>query len=211
MQSKQQLLDYWQKSKIITDKALLKAFAKVDREKFILSEYLEEAYDDNPLPILGGQTISQPTTVMMMIHALELKKNDKVLEIGAGSGYNAAIMSKLGKKVYTIEIVKELAEFARRNLEKASIKNVKVIYGDGSLGYEKESPYDKCIITAACPQIPQPIISQMKVGGIILAPIGSSGFGYQEMIKARKTKKGLEKESLGEFSFVPMKGKYGIK
>src|SRR3989338_6739532 len=99
MNSKQQLIDYWQKDKIVTDKNLLKAFSGVDREKFILPEYLEEAYDDNPLPILGGQTISQPTTVMMMIQALELKKIDKVLEIGAGSGYNAAIMSKLCKKV----------------------------------------------------------------------------------------------------------------
>ncbi len=210
MNTKQQLLDYWKKQKIITDKNLLKAFAEIDREKFILPEYLIEAYDDNPLPILAGQTISQPTTVMMMIQALELKKNDKVLEIGAGSGYNAAIMSRLCKKVYTIEIIEELAEFARKNLKNAGIKNVEVEYGDGSIGYEKKSPYDKCIITAACPEIPQPIISQMKVGSIILAPVGSSGLGYQDMIKAKKTKKGLEKESLGEFSFVPMKGKYGF-
>ncbi|HIH43136.1 TPA: protein-L-isoaspartate(D-aspartate) O-methyltransferase [Candidatus Woesearchaeota archaeon] len=210
MNSKQQLIDYWQKDKIITDKNLLKAFAIVDREKFILPEYLEEAYDDNPLPILGGQTISQPTTVMMMIQALELKKKDKILEIGAGSGYNAAIMSKLCKKIYSVEIVEELADFARKNLKNAGIKNVEVISGDGSLGYEKFAPYDKCMITAACPEIPETIIAQMKINGIILAPVGVTGAGYQELIKAKKTRKGLESESLGEFSFVPMKGKYGF-
>ena len=171
MHTKQSLISYWQKYKIITNKKLLKAFFEVEREKFILPEYLEEAYDDNPLPILGGQTISQPTTVMMMIEALDLKKTDKVLEIGAGSGYNAAIISKLCKKVYSVEIVEELVEFARKNLKNAGIKNVEVVFDDGSLGYEKSAPYDKCIITAACPEIPEQIIAQMKINGIILAPV----------------------------------------
>ncbi|MBI2136830.1 protein-L-isoaspartate(D-aspartate) O-methyltransferase [Candidatus Woesearchaeota archaeon] len=207
MQTKQDLINYWQKDCIITDKKLLKAFSAVDREKFILPGYLSEAYGDYPLPISAGQTISQPTTVMLMIQALELKKTDKVLEIGAGSGYNAAIISKLCKKVYSIEIVEELAEFARKNLKNAGIKNVEVIHADGSLGYENEAPYDKCIITAACPEIPEPIIEQVKIDGIILAPVG---IGYQKMIKARKTKTGLDRENLGEFAFVPLKGKSGF-
>jgi protein-L-isoaspartate(D-aspartate) O-methyltransferase len=144
---------------------------------------------------------------MIMIDALGLKGNDKVLEIGAGSGYCAAIMSRIAKEVYTTEIVPEIVDFARKNLEKANIKNVFVIEHDGSQGYEKEAPYGKIMVTAGCPKIPQPLIDQLKEGGIIVAPI--SHLLGQKMIKGIKKQGKLKKESLGNFAFVPLKGKYG--
>src|SRR3989338_5014118 len=181
MQTKQDLINYWQKDCIITDKKLLKAFSAVDREKFILPGYLSEAYGDYPLPISAGQTISQPTTVMLMIEALELKKTDKVLEVGAGSGWCAAIMSRLCKKVITTEIIPELVGFAKENIKKCNIKNVEIIDWDGSQGYEKEAPYNKIMLTAACPSLPKQCIEQLKENGIIIAPVGS--LFSQDMIK----------------------------
>ena len=206
---KQRLIDYWLSSGIIKDKKLIKAFQDTPREKFIDKSFLDEAYGDYPLPIGYGQTISQPTTVMIMINALELKPTDKVLEVGAGSGYCAAIMAKLAKKVITTEIIPELAEFAKKNIEKNKIKNVTVVEYDGSQGYKKESPYNKIMITAACPSIPEPLVKQLKNNGIILAPVG--GFFDQRMIKGIKIKGKLETHSLGYFRFVPLKGKYGYK
>lgn len=203
---KQKLIDYWVSSKIITDKNIIKAFKQVKREDFILKGYEKEAYGDYPLPILKGQTISQPTTVMIMLQALELKKTDKVLEVGAGSGYCAAIISKIVKKVVTTEIIKPLKDFAEENLKKAKIKNVNVVYHDGSAGYEEESPYDKIIVTAACRSIPEPLIRQLKEKGIIIAPVG--GFLSQKMIKGIKRNGKLKTSSLGYFTFVPLTGKY---
>ena len=132
---KDQLIKYWESSGIITDKKLIEAFKKTPRGKFIHEQQLEEVYGDYPLPIGAGQTISQPTTVMIMIQAMELKKTDKVLEVGAGSGWCAAIMSKLCKEVITTEIIPELAEFAKNNIDKLKIKNVKIVNWDGSKGY----------------------------------------------------------------------------
>jgi len=208
---KQKLIDYWKRSGTIKDEKLLNAFKEVPRELFIKDGFEEEAYGDYPLPIGSGQTISQPTTVMLMTQALELKQGQKVLEVGAGLGWQAAIIGKIignKGKVITTEIIPELAEFAKNNIKKAKIKNVEVINYDGSQGYKKEAPYDRCIITAACPKIPPPLINQLKTGGILVAPVGSLVFG-QDMVKLRKIKAGIEKESLGSFVFVPLKGKYG--
>jgi protein-L-isoaspartate(D-aspartate) O-methyltransferase len=203
------LINYWKSTGIVKDKNLLEAFRLVPRGQFIRKEYLPEVYTDHPLPIGSGQTISQPTTVMIMIQALDLRKTDKVLEIGAGSGWCAAIMSKLAKKVITTEIIPELAEFAKNNIRKAAIKNVEVINCDGSHGYKKEAPYDKIMVTAACPEIPKPLIIQLKDSGILIAPVGSIYYG-QNMIKLTKKTTGPEEENLGSFVFVPLKGKYGF-
>lgn len=204
---KDQLIDYWVKSGLITDKKLIAAFESVPRENFIHEYQTAEAYGDYPLPIGHGQTISQPTTVMIMIQAMELKRTDRVLEVGSGSGWCAAIMSKLCKEVITTEIIPELAEFAGKNIEKLKIKNVKIINLDGSSGYETGAPYSKIMVTAACPKIPEPLSEQLKEGGIIVAPVGSM-FG-QRMVKGRKIKGRLEAESLGDFIFVPLVGKHG--
>jgi len=206
---KHNLIEDWMNRGIIRDEKLIDAFLSIPREEFILKKYLNESYGDYPLPIGYEQTISQPTTVMLMIEALELKKNDRVLEIGAGSGYCAAIISKLAKEVITTEIVPELAKFAKDNLKKANINNVNVIESDGSQGYEKEAPYDKIMFTAACPKIPEHLAPQLKNNGIILAPVGD--FFGQKMIKCVKKNNNLDCISLGYFTFVPLKGKFGFK
>jgi len=204
---KKNLIDYWKNIKLVKDKKIIEAFKKVDREEFVLDEFKHKAYSDIALPIIAGQTISQPTTIMIMTQTLEPKENDKILEIGAGSGYQAALLSYLCKKVYTIERLPELVSFARHNLNRANIKNVEVIEGDGTLGYEKEAPYDKIIVTAASPKIPKALIEQLKENGIIVIPVGAS-FSCR-MIKAEKIKGKLKEEFLGYFSFVPLIGKEG--
>ncbi len=210
MASKEHLIDYWIYSEIIKDKKVIEAFIKVPREKFIKDEHLDQAYGDYPLPIGEGQTISQPTTVMLMTEALELKENDKVLEVGAGSGYQAAIIADIvGKKgkVISTEILAELVKFAQQNIKKLNLKNVKIINYDGSKGYEKEAPYDKIIVTAGCPEIPKPLTKQLKENGIIVAPVG--GLFEQIMVKGKKKGNKLVEEKLGYFMFVPLKGEYG--
>ncbi|MBI4143252.1 protein-L-isoaspartate O-methyltransferase [Candidatus Woesearchaeota archaeon] len=206
---RQKLIDYWVSSGIVKDKKVIEAFKKIPREKFI-KDNVEEAYADCPLSIGKGQTISQPTTVVIMTQALELEESQKVLEIGSGSGYQAAIISKIiGKngKIISTEIVPELADFARQNIKKLKLKNVEIIRHDGSKGYEKEAPYDRIIVTAACPQIPKSLINQLKENGIIIAPVG--GMNEQSMVKAAKKDGRLIKENLGNFIFVPLKGRYG--
>ena len=205
------LVDYWLKSGIVTNKRIIDAFLKVRRENFVLDK--NQAYDDNALPILCGQTISQPTTIVIMLEALELKKGDKVLEIGTGSGYNSSLIAEIIKPgiVYTTEIIKELRDYANKNLKKAGIKNVKVFNVDGSKGLERYKHYDKIIVTAACPKIPEQLIDQLKFDGILLAPVDN---GYcQSMLKItkRRDKKGIKKEikNLGDFIFVKLRGEYG--
>jgi protein-L-isoaspartate(D-aspartate) O-methyltransferase len=197
---------------MISDRRVLDAFRRVKRELFVLPGFKKDAYLDEPLPILAGQTISQPTTVVLMLDAFEVKQGQKVLEIGAGSGYNAALLSVLvGRKgkVVTTEIVPELAEFAKNNLKKAKITNVRVIKSDGSIGYAGEAPYDRIICTAAAQKIPDALVSQLKEGGILLIPVGP--MYAQRMIKAGKTRGKLETENLGEYVFVPLTGRFGIK
>jgi len=207
------LVNFWKQSGIVKDENVLKAFIDVDRENFVLPQYIDYAYTDKPLPIIAGQTISQPTTVMIMTQALELKPGMKVLEIGAGSGYQAAIIAKIvgdKGKVVTIEIIPELAKFADQNLINSGIKNVEVIMGDGSLGYEKEAPYDRIIVTAACPKIPEPLLEQLKDNGIIIAPVGSLHEG-QKMLKVVKHGQQINITKLGDFLFVPLKGEHGFE
>ncbi len=203
---KEDLVQYWKATGMIKDEKLLQAFLRVPREIFVLPEYAQHAYDDCPLPILKGQTISQPSTVMLMIQALELKPTDVVLEVGSGSGYNAAIMAQLCKEVISTEIIPALAQFAKRNLHAAGITNVTVLQRDGSLGHAAKAPYDKIIITAACRAIPQPLADQLKEHGIILIPIGDSA--GQTMIKGVKKKGTLVTYDLGRFAFVPLQGAY---
>lgn len=195
----------------IKDKKVLKAILKINRGLFVPAGYKKEAYGNYPLPVGKGQTISQPWTVAFMLEALELKEGDKVLEIGAGSGWNAALMGFIvGEKgkVISTEVHEELVKNARESIKKAGLKNVKVIKWDGSKGYEKGKPYSKIICTAACPEIPKPWVKQLKGGGIIVAPVGEY---TQVMVKAKKVKGKIIKEELGEFQFVPLRGRWGFK
>jgi protein-L-isoaspartate(D-aspartate) O-methyltransferase len=196
---------------MIKSTKLIDAFKEIPRENFVLEEMVSRAYEDVPLEIGYGQTISQPSTVMIMIDALELEQTDKVLEIGSGSGYCAAIMSKLAEKIYTIEIIPELVMFAQKNLRKSNIRNVEVILTDGSAGYHKNAPYDRIMVTAACPGIPAELINQLKDGGIIIAPVTYIQPLNQRMYKIIKEAHRIISYDLGEFRFVPLRGKYGYK
>jgi len=207
---KRLLIDYWKKQGIVKNPAVFRAFKKVNREFFVLKEFRSDAYKDVPLPIQKEQTISQPTTVVMMLEALELGPGMKVLEIGAGSGYNAALMAEIvgpEGKVITIERISELVHFAKENLKQNNIKNVEVIFGDGSKGYLKEAPYDRIICTAAAPEIPEVLASQLKERGVIVIPVGP--LSGQVLVRARMVKGELHPEKLGDFMFVPLKGKFG--
>jgi protein-L-isoaspartate(D-aspartate) O-methyltransferase len=204
MKEKKALIDYWRNSNIITSKAILRAFEEINREDFVLPEYRKYAYVDEPLPTFADQTISQPTTVAIMTQALEPKPGQKILEIGSGSGYQAAILSEIvGPKgnVITIERIKDLAEFAKKNLK--AYKNVKVIYADGSEGYIKEAPYDRIIVTAAAKGIPEELFGQLKETGILLIPVGKTSFA-QKLLKISKTKGKKKIKNLGNFIFVPL-------
>lgn len=193
----------------IKDEKVLEAFSKVHRHFFVPPEMISEAYLNIALPIGYGQTISQPYTIAVMLEALELKEGAKVLEAGTGSGYNAALISHIiGKKgkLFTTEIVPELAEASRKKISELGLKNVEVVACDGSLGYEKEKPYNKIIVTAACREIPPPLIKQLKNKGILVAPVGHRY--EQEMLKVKKVGRKLDVEKLGFFVFVPLKGAY---
>src|SRR3989344_2667450 len=192
----------------VKDENILNAMLKIPRHLFVPKQFEDQAYEDYPLQIGNNQTISQPYTVAFMLENLELKKNDRVLEIGAGSGYSAALISEVTKnKVYTTEIISSLALKAEENLIKAKIKNVKVLCADGSLGLKEFSPYNKILINAACPDFPELLIKQLKNNGIILGPIG--GVLGQEMVKGIKKGRKLERKVLGNFIFVPLKGEFG--
>lgn len=174
----------------------------------------DRTYQDIPQQIGHRQTISQPTTVMLMTQALHVASGQKILEIGTGTGYQAAILARIVEskgKIITTEIIPELVKLAKKNLNKARIKNVKVIYCDGSKGYAKASPYDRIIATAACPDIPKPLIKQLKPNGILLAPVGP--LHGQSMLQVTKLdKKNKTKiENLGGFIFVPLRGEHGYK
>lgn len=193
----------------IKTKAVEKAFLETPRELFVPEKLKGYAYVDSPLEIGNGQTISAPHMVAIMCEALDLKKGQKILEIGAGSGYHAAIVSKLiGDKghVYTIERFPSLADNAKKNLEKVGIKNVTVEMGDGSEGLPKYAPYDSIYVTCAAPCIPQPLVEQLKDPGKLLIPVGQ--FISKLELVEKKNKKIIEKD-LGGCAFVPLVGKHG--
>ncbi|KAA0258627.1 protein-L-isoaspartate(D-aspartate) O-methyltransferase [Deferribacter autotrophicus] len=193
----------------VRDEKVLETFLQIPRELFVLEKYRYSAYDDSPLPIGYGQTISQPYMVAKMTEILNLHKNDILLEIGSGSGYQAAIASRLCKFVYSVELVPELAEFARNNLEKAGIDNVEVICGDGSIGLEEFAPYDKIVITAAIEEVPLELFDQLKDGGCIVAPEGPRY--TQQLVKYEKINNEIVKEVYFGCVFVPLRGEKGFK
>ncbi|MEK6917053.1 MAG: protein-L-isoaspartate(D-aspartate) O-methyltransferase, partial [Nanoarchaeota archaeon] len=189
------------------NKNVLDAIRKIKRELFIPEEFMDQAYTNHPLYIGYGQTISQPYTVAFMVELLELKKGQKVLEIGAGSGYNAAVMSYLvgdKGKIITTEIIHNLTENAKKNLKKLEIKNVEVIHKDGSRGYEEQMPYDRIIVTAATPDIKNEWIEQLKNEGILVLPL-ENHYSSQTMIKIKKSGDKLIEEAHGYFKFVPLR------
>lgn len=187
----------------IKDDRVLNAFREIKREEFIPSDYRNYAYEDRPLPIGHSVTISQPYIVALMCQILEVKSTDKILDIGTGSGYQAAILSKLCEKVYTIERIAELAEKAKRLFDKLSLTNVDVAIKDGTDGYEKHAPYNKIIVAAATKEIPRAWIDQLKMGGKIVFPkIDDNNMQY--LTEVQKRKKGIIEIDHGGVVFVPL-------
>jgi len=191
----------------IHDPRVLSAMREVPRHLFIPPPYDRAAYDDNPLPIGNGQTISQPYIVALMTELLRQKPTDHVLEIGAGSGYQAAVISRLVRRLTTIERIAAIADLARTNLKSLGIDNVIVLEGDGTLGYPGNAPYDGIIITAATPKVPQPLIKQLADGGTLVAPVG--GRDIQDLIVLHKQGRSIIQESHGGVRFVPLIGQHG--
>lgn len=212
MEQKGQLIGFW-KENFNFRQAEINAFMGVERENFIPEDIKSRAYLDIPLPLIRGKTISQPTTVMIMTNLLDLHPGEKVFEIGTGSGYQAAIIARIIEpegKVITTEVVPELVMFSRGNLSRSGIKNVAVYEEDGSKGMPEEAPFDKIIITSACKEFPQPLLEQLKPGGVIVGPVGDRE--QQEMVRGIKDKDGhLNLEFFGPFLFTPMYGKYGFE
>ena len=196
------------KGRGIIDKKILKTFMDVPRHLFVPAKLQDFAYDDSPLSIGYGQTISQPYMVAIMTALLSIKPEDILLEIGTGSGYQAAIASKLCRHVYTVERIAGLADFARDNIDKMNIKNMTIVLCDGSIGFPEKAPYDKILYTAATPQIPDMIFEQLKVNGSLVAPEGDQY--SQLLVKYLKEETRIRKEKYFGCIFVPLIGKHGL-
>ena len=191
----------------ISDLSILKVLKKVERHKFVPEELLENSYGDYPLPIGEGQTISQPYIVALMTQSLRLKSDDKVLEIGTGSGYQTAILAELSANVYSVERISSLAERAARTLSELGYKNIEIKVGDGSLGWEEHAPYDAIIVTASCPGRPMTLLNQLADGGRLIAPIGDV-FG-QILTLFEKWRNSITSHQICGCVFVPLIGKEG--
>ena len=202
-QQKQLLYRYWKNSRLITSDPVLKAFLAVPRELFVDHSYRDQSYSDHPLPIGCEQTISQPTTVMLMLQLLELLPGQRVLEIGAGSGYNAALLTELSGVVVTVERHKQLVKIAQDNLKQAGYEDVIVVNGDGKHGYALEGPYDRIMVTAAAYQVPQKLKDQLSIGGLLVAPIGAT-YGCEMKTYKKISSVNFQISKHGLFSFVPL-------
>jgi protein-L-isoaspartate(D-aspartate) O-methyltransferase len=189
----------------ITDQRVIAAMERVPRQLFVPEEYAPQAYGDHPLPIGHGQTISQPYMVAVMTELLKCEPRDVILEIGAGSGYQAAILAELVAQVYTVEIIASLADAARRRLEDLGYDNVEVIQGDGYLGYPPKSPYDGILVTCAVPRIPPPLVEQLGQGARLIVPVGPAG-GYQELWLVERDGTKTPARRLMGVAFVPLTG-----
>lgn len=188
----------------VSNPEVLKSIETIDRSSFISKSFLNRSLEDIPLPIECGQTISQPSLVALMIQQLEIPYRSKVLEIGTGSGYQTAILSRLSSRVYSIERYKKLVDMAKIRLANLNISNVIILLMDGFFGYSLQAPFDRIILTAAVEEIPNLLISQLKVGGIMIIPVGLSN-QKQSLLKVIKTEKGLDIKELMSVRFVQMK------
>ncbi|MEO9684510.1 MAG: protein-L-isoaspartate(D-aspartate) O-methyltransferase [Tateyamaria sp.] len=194
---------YALRSRGVTDTRVLEAMENIDRGPFIRGLFAERAYEDMPLPIACGQTISQPSVVGMMTQALNVSPRDKVLEIGTGSGYQAAILAKLARRVYTIDRHRRLVREARQIFDDLDLHTITAITADGSFGLPDQAPFDRILVTAAAEDPPGPLLAQLKVGGIMVLPVGQSD-AVQSLIRVHKTESGLEYDELRDVRFVPL-------
>jgi protein-L-isoaspartate(D-aspartate) O-methyltransferase len=191
------------RTKGVTDARVLTAMEKTDRAMFVKGHFSARAYEDMPLPIACGQTISQPSVVGLMTQALNVQPRDKVLEVGTGSGYQAAILSHLARRVYTIDRHKTLMNNARLIFQALDITNLMAFTADGSFGLPDQAPFDRILVTAAAEDPPGPLLAQLKVGGIMVLPVGQSN-SVQTLIRVNRTETGFEYEELRAVRFVPL-------
>ncbi len=187
----------------VTDARTLAAMEAVDRGAFVTGLFSNRAYEDTPLPISCGQTISQPGVVGLMTQALNVQPRNKVLEVGTGSGYQAAVLSKLARRVYTVERHRKLVDEARTRIEAQGITNVTVMHADGSYGWPAQAPFDRILVTAAAEDPPGPLLAQLREGGIMVVPVGQSD-AVQTLIKVTRTETGFEYEEFQDVRFVPL-------
>jgi protein-L-isoaspartate(D-aspartate) O-methyltransferase len=191
------------------DQAVLKALRSVPREAFVLPAYRHFAYDDTPLPIPGQQTISQPYVVALMLRALRLKPENRVLEVGAGSGYAAALLSRIVREVYTVERLEVLVNYARQRLAELGYNNVTVRQGDGSRGWPEHAPYDGIVVAAGGPSVPASLKAQLAIGGRLVIPVGVSTRSQDLLLLLRHGEHEYEERNLGPVAFVPLIGDEG--
>lgn len=194
---------YALRSKGVTDTRVLTAMEQVDRADYVKGTFADRAYDDMPLPIACGQTISQPSVVGLMTQALQITPRDKVLEIGTGSGYQAAILSKLARRVYTVDRYRRLVQAARAVFEANDITNITTFTADGSHGFAEQAPFDRILLTAAAEDPPGPLLAQLRVGGIMVLPVGQSD-AVQSLIRVTRSETGFEYDELRAVRFVPL-------
>ena len=198
-----ELIETMKNTGFLTNSRVESTIRKIPRHNFVPESLKNQAYENTPIPIIEKQTISQPSVVSRMTEWLDLKEGQKVLEIGSGSGWQSAILANLvgHGKIFTIERHAKLASFARKNLERLEIKNVTIIHGDGNLGLPEESPFDRIIITAACKKIPDTLMHQLALGGLLIAPVGEN---IQSLVLLRKTSEGFEEiKNQKGYVFVP--------
>jgi protein-L-isoaspartate(D-aspartate) O-methyltransferase len=195
----------------ITEQRILDAFLDVPREAFISEDFAHLAYGDHPLPIEAGQTISQPYIVALMIEAADIRAGDKVLEVGAGSGYAAAVISRIAERVVAIERQHDLVEVARERLRRLGYDNIEIVEGDGTKGCRDHAPFDAILAAASGSHVPRPLVEQLAPNGRIVMPVGEPGW-VQELVKVTKQQDGiLKQENLGGVRFVPLIGEEGWK
>ena len=191
------------RSKGVTDTRVLTAMEKTDRAMFVKGHFADRAYEDMPLPIACGQTISQPSVVGLMTQALHVTSRDKVLEVGTGSGYQAAVLSHLSRRVYTVDRFKPLVNEARSIFQALDIANITAFTADGSYGLPDQAPFDRILVTAAAEDPPGPLLAQLKVGGIMVLPVGQSN-SVQSLIRVTRNDAGFDYEELRPVRFVPL-------
>jgi protein-L-isoaspartate(D-aspartate) O-methyltransferase len=201
------MVDSQLRARGIRDERVLRAFAEVPRHLFVPEHLRSMAYEDSPLPIGHGQTISQPLMVAIMLEALELGGDERVLDIGAGSGYSAALLAVLAREVVAVEVIPEVARLARANLDRAGYPQVEVVLGDGSLGHPVRAPYDGIVVAAGAPDVPQALVEQLADGGRLVLPVGSR-LG-QSCLRLRRRGTQVLREDLGACAFVPLVGEQG--
>ncbi|ARO14312.1 protein-L-isoaspartate(D-aspartate) O-methyltransferase [Ketogulonicigenium robustum] len=187
----------------VTDLRTLRAMERIDRALFVRQTFADRAYDDVPLPIGAGQTISQPSVVGIMTQALEVGERDKVLEVGTGSGYQAAILSQLARRVYTVDRHRGLVAEARAVFDSLGITNITAFTADGSFGLPEQAPFDRILVTAAAEDPPSPLLAQLKIGGIMVLPVGQSDH-VQSLIRVVRLENGFDYEELHPVRFVPL-------